>query len=87
MVQCLSSYFEDPGKFAMVLSVGFQASTGKKLWKKSWKNHETKKFDAKNSANSPVATVLLFKSKVRIIKKLIMIRLNSDPEMKIVNGL
>ena len=47
LAQCLESYFGDPGKFSMVFSVVFQASTGKKLW---GKNHGTRKFDAKHSA-------------------------------------
>ena len=31
LAQCLASYFGDPGKFSMVFSIVFQASTGKKL--------------------------------------------------------
>ena len=28
LAQCLASYFGDPGKFSMVFSIVFQASTG-----------------------------------------------------------
>ena len=48
--QCLTSYFQDPGKFSMISSIVFQASTGKKLRGKNHRqNHGTRK-DDKHSA-------------------------------------
>ena len=47
-----------PGKFSMVFSVVFQASTGKKLWGKNHgKNPGTRKFDAKHSANILISNI------------------------------
>ena len=51
IAQCLAPYFGDLGKFSTFFSVVFQASTGKKLWEKTWKNFGTQNFDAKHPAN------------------------------------
>ena len=52
LVQCLALYLGYPGKFSMVFSLVFQASTDKKLWENNHKNdYETREFDAKHSAS------------------------------------